>query len=153
MSALLAPSGWCTFRVGGRLYGVDLARVQEVLRPMPITPLPLSPPAIAGVVNLRGQIVTAVDLRRLFGGSADAREQHARAHIVVFDGSTPVSLLADAIGDVQYADADAFEPSPETLRGVARSLVPKVVKLEHELLLVLDLDRTLDLAFAAVVGP
>jgi chemotaxis signal transduction protein len=59
---MVGNASWCTFRLGGRLYGIRVERVQEVLKPMPLTPVPLAPAAVRGLLNLRGQIVTALDL-------------------------------------------------------------------------------------------
>lgn len=148
MSAPTAQTGWCTFTVAGRLCGLDVTRVQEVLRPQPVTRLPLAPPAVRGLLNLRGRIVPAVDLREVLGlGGATAAD--AGGHLVVFDGDAPVSLVVDAIGDVRHADGAKLVPVPHTLEGPARDVVAGAVPLADELLLVLDLDRTLERAFAA----
>lgn len=149
-AAAQAPvtTGWCTFTVAGRRCGIEVTRVQEVLRAAAITPLPLAPPAVRGLLNLRGRIVPAVDLRHVL--DLPPAEAGANAgHLIVFDGGSPVSLVVDAIGDVHRADGAAVVPVPHTLAGPARDLVAGTVPLADGLLLVLDLDRTLDRAFAA----
>jgi purine-binding chemotaxis protein CheW len=143
-----AATGWCTFTVEGLHCGLDVARVQEVLRPQAVTPLPLGPAAVRGLLNLRGRIVPAVDLRDVLGlRGTPGREPGG--HLIVFDGESPVSLIVDAIGDVQHADALRLVPVPHDLDGPARDLVAGVVPLADSLLLVLDLDRTLERAFSA----
>ncbi len=139
--------GWCTFVVADRLCGIEVTRVQEVLRAAAITPLPLAPPAVRGLLNLRGRIVPAVDLRRVLGLPA-APAGSAAGHLIVHDGGSPVSLVVDAIGDVRRTDGAAPLPVPHTLAGPARDLIAGTVPLADGLLLVLDLDRTLDRAFA-----
>lgn len=147
-----AVTGWCTFTVAGRLCGLDVTRVQEVLRPQPVTSLPLAPPAVRGLLNLRGRIVPAVDLRAVLG-LPPAGEGTPGGHLIVFDGESPVSLIVDSIGDVRRADGAALVPVPHTLDGPARDLVAGAVPLPDGLLLVLDLDRTLECAFADASAP
>ena len=140
-------TGWCTFTVAGLHCGLDVARVQEVLRPQPMTSLPLAPPAVRGLINLRGRIVPAVDLRVVLGLAA-AESPAPGGHLVVFDGESPVSLTVDGIGDVRHAADVAPVPVPHTLDGPARDLIAGAVPLPEGLLLLLDLDRTLERAFA-----
>jgi len=148
----LPGTGWCTFTVADRLCGLDVTRVQEVLRPLPVTPLPLAPPAVRGLLNLRGRIVPAVDLRAVLGLPPAPASAHG-GHLIVFDGESPVSLVVDAIGDVRRADGAALVPVPHTLAGPARDLVAGAVPLPDGLLLALDLDRTLERAFAGADAP
>lgn len=145
-AAIPAATGWCTFTVAGRHCAVEVTRVQEVLRPLPVTPLPLAPPAVRGLVNLRGHIVPVVDLRVVLGLPAGPAAA-AGGHVIVHDGETPVALLVDAIGDVRRAEGAALVPVPHTLEGPAGELVAGALPLPDELLLALDLDRTLDRAF------
>jgi purine-binding chemotaxis protein CheW len=134
---------YATFRLQQFLFGVDVTRVQEVIRALPTTPVPLSPPLVRGLVNLRGQIVTALDLRvRLdlgaFGPDATPMTVVVRAE----DG--PVALLVDSIGDVLDADPDAWEPAPSTLPPSVAALIPGAYKFDGHLMLQLDIDRVLD---------
>ena len=140
-------SAWCTFRLDGRHYGIEVARVQEVLGGAEFSHLPLAPASVRGLVNLRGQIVTAVDLRICLGLPGETPA--AAPHIVIAGGSTPVSLLVDAIGDVERGGAEAVKPPPDTLDRRTRELLRGAVPLPGRLLLVLDLDRVLETALAA----
>lgn len=135
---------YCTFRVDGLLFGLDVAQVQEVLRYHEMTQVPLAHRVVRGLINLRGQIVTALDLRRRL----DLRERPDTMrpmNIVVRTDDEIVSFLVDEIGDVVSVDDSSFERPPETLRGNARELIPGAHKLADGLMLVLDIARAADL--------
>ena len=146
--AAVSAQAWCTFRLAGGVYGVELSRVQEVLRPLPVTRFPLSPPAIAGLINLRGRIVPVVNTHVVLGGGpAPVR---STGFVVVRSAQGPVALLVDAIGDVRHADAalpPSLAPGPATGRDPGGSLIAATLALPGELLVVLDLDRVLARAF------
>jgi purine-binding chemotaxis protein CheW len=129
-----------TFALAGRRYGIDVSVVQEVLRGLPLTRIPLAPRALAGLVNLRGQVLTAVDLREQLG--LPVREDGIEPMLVVthVDGE-PVALLVDSIGAVVDVEAEQFERPPDTLVGPARELIHGVYKLADHLLLSLDVDK------------
>jgi len=132
---------FCTFFLNGLFFGVEVLQVQEVLRYQPMTPVPLASPVVQGLINLRGQIVTALDLRRRL----ELPERAAGVlpmNVIVRTGDCAVSLLVDEIGDVVEIGDDIFEKPPETLAGVARELVLGVYKLKENLLLILDTDKT-----------
>ncbi|MBL9201901.1 MAG: chemotaxis protein CheW [Opitutaceae bacterium] len=131
-----------TFRLDGLLLGVEVLKVQEVIRYQQMTRVPLAAETIEGLINLRGQIVTAVDLRRLFGLPPRAAGR-LPMNVVARTDDGGVSLLVDEIGDVIEIQDEAFEQPPETLKGVARDLVDGIYKLEGRLLLVLNLEKTL----------
>ena len=136
----MASQQFCTFLLDGHLFGVPVPQVQEVIRFHPMTPVPLAPPAVEGLINLRGQIVLAIDLRRrlsLAGRSAG----DLPVNVVVRTTDGAVSLLVDEIGDVIEVEQSSFEASPETLRGAVRSMILGVHKLEHKLLHLLDTER------------
>lgn len=135
---------FCTFFIDSLFFGVNVQRVQEVLREQEMTRVPLAPPVVNGLINLRGQIVTAIDLRRRLE-LRDRAGDRAPMNVVVRTDDGAVSLLVDDIGDVIKVHADTFEPPPETLTGVTRHLIRGIHKLEKQLLLVLDIDRTVDL--------
>ena len=134
--------GLCTFRLDGRLFGVRVTDVQEVVQHQRLTPVPLAPPVVSGLLNLRGQIVTALDLRRRME-LADRPADERPMHIVVRTPGGPVSLVVDAIGDVVEVERTSFETPPDTLTGVARELITGAYKLDGYLLLELDVHRVL----------
>lgn len=135
---------FCTFYVAGLFFGVDVSTVQEVIRYQETTPVPLAAPEIRGCINLRGQIVTAVDLRQRLGLGGYRREDHPM-NVIVRHGGEAVSLLTDQVGDVCEVERDLFEPPPETLTGPARELITGVYKLPERLLHLLDVERALAL--------
>lgn len=132
---------FCSFAVGGLLLGVDVLRVQEVIRHQPMTAVPLAPPDVRGLINLRGQIVPAIDLRRRLGLPPAAAGAAPPTNVVIRTADGPASLLVDEIGDVVSPAADTLEPPPATLGGSARELVAGVYKLEGRLMLVLDTQK------------
>ena len=141
--ARAVDTGWCTFQLADGLYGVELSRVNEVLRPQPLARVPLAPPAVAGLLNLRGHIVPAVDLRTLFG----LKPRSAGALVVVHADDGPVALVVDAIGDVQrraMLPPGALEADTHAAHD---SLCAQTIPLPESLLVVIDLDRVLQQAF------
>lgn len=142
------PRQYCTFFLNGLFFGVDVLKVQEVLRAQAITRVPMAAATIRGLINLRGQIVTAVDLRQRLQLPERAPEQ-SPMNVVIRDDDSVVSLLVDEIGDVVEVDEASFEPPAETLRGVARELIRGVYKLEDRLLLILDTRLAVNMPNAA----
>ncbi len=132
-------SRYVTFTLGAATYGIDVLRVQEALTARPRTRVPLAAPDVAGLVNLRGQVVLALDLRTRLG--LPPRGDEEPMMIVVQVDGEPVSLLVDAVGDVVDAGPDSFEEPPATLDPALRALVRGAHKLEDRLLLVLDVDE------------
>jgi purine-binding chemotaxis protein CheW len=131
---------FCTFYLEGLLFGVELIGVQEVINQLDLTQVPLAPAVVEGLINLRGQIVTAVDLRRRL-------ELAPRAigvsfmNIVVATNDGAVSLLVDEIGDVVEVEDSTFEPPPGTMRGNVRDVIVGVHKLQNRLMHVLDIEK------------
>jgi purine-binding chemotaxis protein CheW len=136
---------FCTFVVDGQLFGVSVSRVQEVLRFQAMTHVPLAPADVRGLINLRGDIVTAIDMRRRLGRPALAADLEPMNVVVNVDGSA-VSLLVDEIGDVIEPSDESLEEPPDTIEPALRRLLRSVYKLEDRLLLVLDAERTVDLS-------
>jgi purine-binding chemotaxis protein CheW len=134
---------FCTFLVDGQVYGTPVARVQEVIRHAAMTQVPLAPHVVTGMINLRGQIVCAMDLRRRLQLPERAADQTPMS-VVVRTNQGTVSLLVDEIGDVIEITEDALESPPETLQGVAREVVEGVYKLPDRLLLALDINRVVE---------
>jgi purine-binding chemotaxis protein CheW len=135
---------FCTFFLDGLRFGVDVQKVQEVVPYQEMTRVPLAPPTVRGLLNLRGQIVTGIDLRRRLD-LPERPDGRLPMNVVLRGEDSPVSFLVDDVGEVIEVDADAGEPPPETLRGRVRELIQGVYPLPDELLLVLDTARTLDL--------
>lgn len=134
-----------TFVVAGALYGLPIDKVLEVLTHRPLTPVPLAPRSVAGLMNLRGQVVTAIDLAtRLEVGPRDD-DGGRPMNVVMREGEIVASLLVDAIGEVVDVEETAFQKPPETLRGRARDLIRGAYRLEGGLLLLLDAAQILDL--------
>ncbi len=143
-SEIAGARQFCTFELNGLLFGIEVVEVQEVLRYQNMTRVPLAPDMVRGLINLRGQIVTAVDLRRRFEFPPlpdDVRPMN----IVVRTDEGPVSFLVDEIGDVVEVHDEAFESPPGNLTGFAREATLGVYKLKHRLLLVLDTRRILEI--------
>lgn len=139
---------YCTFFVGDLYFGIDVRRVQEVLRAQEVTPVPQAPAVIEGLINLRGQIVTAVDMRRRLG--LPPRPEGAQPmNMVVRTEEGAASLLVDEIGDVLDVDPSSFEAVPVNVAPGQRELILGVCKLKDRLLLVLDAERTLELSASA----
>jgi purine-binding chemotaxis protein CheW len=140
---------FATFEVAGQLFGVEVETVQEVLSYNEYTPVPLAPPAVGGLFNLRGQVIAAVDLRVQLGLARQALQGPVMNVILRGDGE-PVSLLVDRIGEVVDLDDDAFERPPDTLSGPSRGLVIGTFKLDGRLMLSLDVHQAVDTYRATV---
>jgi purine-binding chemotaxis protein CheW len=132
-----------TFFIEDLFFGVDVLHVQEVLRFQPMTPVPQAPDVIEGLINLRGQIVTAIDMRRRLQMPRLA-EGRTPMNIVVKTPDGAVSLLVDEIGDVLDMDAANYERPPDNLDPTARELISGVYKMKDSLLLVLDTEKAID---------
>jgi purine-binding chemotaxis protein CheW len=130
---------YATFWLGHGLYGIEVERVREVLRQQDITSVPLAPPAVAGLINLRGQVVTTIDLRERLKLRTQTGESQPMLVVVLVAGES-IALLVDRIGAVLDVSDDQFEPPPDTLTGSMRELVVGAYKLEGQLLLGLDVD-------------
>lgn len=134
---------FCTFHLGNLFFGVEVERVQEVIRYQDMTRVPLASRVIRGLINLRGQIVTAIDMRRRFE-MPDRPEEELPMNVVIRTDEGALSLLVDEIGDVLELEEENFEAPPATLQGVTRDLVHGVYKLDGRLLLILDTARAID---------
>jgi purine-binding chemotaxis protein CheW len=139
---------FCTFFIQGLLFGVEVETVQEVIRHQEMTRVPLAPNVVAGLINLRGQIMTAIDLRRRLG-VRDRLDGELPMNVVVRTSDGAVSLLVDEIGDVVEVEERDFEAAPDTLANTSRELIRGVYKLKNELLLVLDTQRSVNINASA----
>lgn len=133
-----------TMTVADQLFGIPVLAVQDVLGPQRITRIPLSPPEVAGALNLRGRIVTAIDVRRrLCLGARDAGLPSMS--IVVDQGGELYSLTVDTVGEVLSLPVDSFERNPPTLDPAWREVSGGIYRLEGKLMVVLDVARLLDI--------
>ena len=136
---------FCTFFLGPLFFGLEVERVQEVIRYQQMTRVPLAPKAISGLINLRGQIVAAMDLReRLKMPGREAGQLPMNVVIRTSDG--PISLLVDEIGDVLEVTDDTFENPPDTLDAESRQVIRGVHKLKDRLLMILDTEEAIRFA-------
>lgn len=133
----------CTFWLGDLYLGIEVERIQEVLRSHRVTPVPLAPAAISGLINLRGQIVTAIDLRHRFGIVTGDRPEHPM-HLILRSESGSLSFVVDRVGDVVEVHDEDHEDPPDTLKGEARHLIRGAYKLEDRLMLIIDTEHALD---------
>jgi purine-binding chemotaxis protein CheW len=142
---------FCTFYLDKLMFGVDLEKVQEVIRYLEITEIPLAPRVVSGLMNLRGQIVTGIDLRRRLE-LADRPDGTAPMNVVIRNADGAVSLLVDEIGDVVEVTEESFERPPETLQGKVREVILGVHKLEKQLMHVLNTEKACETAESGESG-
>ena len=136
---------YCTFLLEKLLFGVQVDRVQEVLRPQPITRVPMAPSGASGLLNLRGQIVTAIDLRSRLD-LPRAEDEDALMNVVIRTGvDSVVSLQVDSIDEIVTVNESTFERAPDTLDRKVRQLITGAYKLDTTLLLCLDVDKVVGL--------
>jgi purine-binding chemotaxis protein CheW len=145
-----------TFWVGGLLLGVEIEHVQEVLLGQEVTPVPLADDAVVGLLNLRGRLAAAVELRHRLGLPPRAPGD-VPVHVVIRNDGEPVSLVVDREGEVVEVDDRTAEPVPETVSPTIRAFLTEAHQLDGPLLLVLDPDRAIALSAnlreAADAGP
>jgi purine-binding chemotaxis protein CheW len=146
------PDQVCTFWVDGLFLGIAVGQVQEVLRTQPMTPVPGAPDAVRGLINLRGQIVAAVDLRRRLGRPPAAAE-HEPMNVIVHSLGEVVSLLVDDIGDVLDTQGVARQPVPANLPGPVQEIATGVLPLDAAILLLVDADRAVDVTEPVPLSP
>jgi purine-binding chemotaxis protein CheW len=136
-------SDFVTFEIGGQLFGVPIDLVQDVFQPRRLTPVPLAHPDVAGVLNLRGRIVTMIDCRQHLGLERRPHNETIMA-VGVERGGESYGLLIDKIGDVLSLEPAAFEPNPANLDPRWRAVSKGVFRLEARLLIVLNIATILD---------
>ncbi len=139
---------YVTAMIGGQLFGLPILRVQDVFAPERVTRVPLAPPEIAGVLNLRGRIVTLIDLGRRLGLDASVSGSATMAIGVETRGES-YGLLIDSVGEVLKLDDEAREPNPINLDPALARVSAGIHRLDGQLLMVLDVDRVLDIVTRA----
>jgi len=135
---------YVTFTTAGQLFGLPIERVQDVFKPAHMTRVPLASPEISGVLNLRGRIVTAIDLGKRLDLPSRVDSTAAMA-IGIESGSESFGLLVDAVGEVLKLSETDREPTPINLERKLARVAAGVFRLDGQLLVVLDVDRVLDL--------
>jgi purine-binding chemotaxis protein CheW len=142
---------YVTVMLGGQLFGLPISRVQDVFKPERLTRVPLAPPEVAGVLNLRGRIVTAIDMR---GRLALPQPDHQRPPMAIGIECRGESygLVIDAVGEVVTLDESAREPNPVNLDAALARISAGIHRLERQLLVILDVDRVLDIGREAAAA-
>ena len=135
-------SDFVTFEIGGQLFGVPIDEVQDVFKPVRLTPVPLAHADVAGVLNLRGRIVTMIDCRTHLG--MERRPSEDVMAVGVEKAGESYGLLIDSIGDVLSLEPTAFEPNPVNLDPRWRAVSKGVFRLEKRLLIVINIATILD---------
>lgn len=131
-----------TFSIGEEEFGVDILKVQEIIRTMEITKVPRAPEFVEGVINLRGKVIPIIDLRRRFGLSSKDHDKHTRI-IVIEINNMIVGFVVDSVSEVLRIPASTVEPPPPVVAGMESEYISGVGKLQDRLLILLDLDRLL----------
>lgn len=139
---VLNKNDYVTIWLDGQMCGIPVLEVHDVLSKQTITKIPKSPEAVAGVLNLRGQIVTAIDLRKRLK-LKDREDDNEEMNVVVEFQSEPYSLIIDKVGDVLSLADDAFEKNPVTLEACWQEVSAGIFRLEEELLVILDIEKLL----------
>jgi purine-binding chemotaxis protein CheW len=136
----------CTFDVDSLFIGIEISLIQEILRPQPVTPVPLASSVILGLMSLRGQIVPVINLAERLG--VQLQDGGAEAfNVLIRTPDGPVSLVVDRVGDVIEVSPDTFEPAPDTLRASLRPLIRGAYKLERRLLLALNAEAAVQVEY------
>jgi len=147
MSASESNVEYVTVAIGGQMFGIPVLSIEDVLGPQAIARVPLSPPQVAGALNLRGRIVTAIDVRSRLGLQPIAGDAGAMSVVVEHHGHS-YSLLIDDVGEVLSLSPEQFDRNPATLDPRWREISEGICRLDGELLIILDVARLLDYASA-----
>lgn len=131
-----------TFSIGDEEFGVNILKVQEIIRTMEITKVPRAPDFVEGVINLRGKVIPIIDLRRRFGLAPKAHDKNTRI-IVIEINNVIVGFVVDAVSEVLRIPASTVEPPPPVVAGVESDYISGVGQLQDRLLIMLDLDKLL----------
>ncbi|MFQ5571132.1 MAG: chemotaxis protein CheW [Rhodothermales bacterium] len=131
-----------SFVIESEEFGIDILKVQEIIRPVDITRVPNAPAFVEGVINLRGRIVPVIDLRKRFGLAQRDRDQNTRIVVVELSDKV-VGFMMDAVKEVIRVDRSVIEPPPDLAIGIDAHYITGVAKLEDRLLILLDLDEVL----------
>ena len=131
-----------TFHIGEEEFGVEILKVQEIIRMMGITRVPKAPDFVEGVINLRGKVIPIIDLRKRFGMAAQEHDKHTRIIVIEINGVI-IGFVVDSVSEVLRIPADTVEPPPPIISGIESEYIRGVGKLADRLLILLDLDSLL----------
>lgn len=154
---VMRPSGgketsdYVTMYISGQLFGIPVLDVHDVFAPTRLAHVPMAPPEIAGVLNLRGRIVTAIDLRQRLGYEKRAQGAQVMAVVIEYQGE-PYSLLVDAVGEVLSLEGSSFERSPSNLDAKLRDVAEGIFRLDDKLMVVIQLDKVIQLLNGAMAA-
>lgn len=143
-NAVEGSRDYVTMTIADQLFGIPVLAVQDVLGPQRITRIPLSPPEVAGALNLRGRIVTAIDVRRRLNLSPRSADNPGMSVVVDHKGEL-YSLIVDAVGEVMSLPSDAYERNPSTLDPRWREVSGGIYRLKGKLLVVLGVANLLEM--------
>ena len=129
-----------TFEIGEEEFGIDILKVQEIIRTMAITKVPNSPPHVEGVINLRGKVIPVIDLRSRF--MMEYRQHDNQTRIIVVDlHRVVIGFVVDGVSEVLRIQSSTVEPPPPVVSGIESEYIKGVGKLDNRLLILLDLDK------------
>lgn len=131
-----------SFKIGNEEFGIDILKVQEIIRLLTITEVPNSPDFVEGVINLRGRVIPVIDLRVKLGMNKIERNPNTRI-IVVEINNTTVGFIVDAVSEVLRIPSNITEPPPSIVAGVESEFITAVGKLDDRLIILLDLEKIL----------
>lgn len=132
-----------TFSIGEEEFGVNILQVQEIIRTMEITNVPMAPDFVEGVINLRGKVIPIVDMRRRFGLESKEHDKYTRIIVIEIE-MIIVGFVVDAVSEVLRIPANSVQPPPPVVAGMDAEYIDGVGKLDDRLLILLDLDSLLD---------
>ena len=135
-------SDYLTITIADQIFGIPVLQVQDVLGEQKVTKIPLAPPEVAGALNLRGRIVTAINVRKKLGLEEDGNFDHQMSVVVEHENEL-YSLIIDQVGDVLALEHSDYEPTPATLDPLWRNISQGIYRMENRLLVVLDVPKLL----------
>lgn len=142
---------YVTMRLGNELFGISVMAIQDVLRKQVVAPVPLAPEVIAGLINLRGRIVTAIDMRKRFG-MPPMDDPKTAMHVVVEYGNDLVSLMVDSVGEVLSIQEEDLEKAPANMGSALRDVASNVYPLNGDILVILDTHNLLQMSAMTING-
>ena len=142
---------YVTVFISDQLFGIPVLEVHDVLRGLNLTKIPLAPPEVAGALNLRGRIVTAIDVRQRLGLPEREEDENSMSIVVEHQGE-PYSLLIDSVGEVLSLDLNELQPTPVTLNSCWKEISGGVYRLENKLLVLMQIEQLLNFADSSTIA-